>query len=144
MKDIIKALAYTLTNPVPGPATWVTIPMSSVLSDNASPFAEEAQYAGLLNGGQRIAATDGSAAYPVILDPAAVTALTALIAALNDGTPVWMRETLFGGETIVVGGETGCTGGATLGRGGRGGFVMKLIQLYSPGAETGDGYALTP
>lgn len=142
MKDILKKLEYSTANPTPGPATWVEIPITKILAQNATLFAETAALADLIAGAKIGAAVDGNAKYPVILDPGA-SYLDALETALNAGEPVWVRETLHGGHTFVIGGETGLSGSVSLGRGGRGGFVMKLVDVYATGAETGDTYTIT-
>lgn len=148
MKDVLTKLEYSVdydpTDATPeDSATWTTIPIGKVFADNAQLFQEEAQYADLINGSRRVAAATGSATYPVEWTPGD-TNLDALETALNGGEAgVWIRETVSPGHTLICGGTAGCFGGVTVSRSGYGGFAMKVIDLTSPAAETGEAYVAT-
>ena len=138
MKRILTGLAWSTDYGAdPAAATWTTITYGKLFGENASLFGEEPQYAELIGGGQRVAATDGSGSYPIeyVAPDAEVDGLAA---ALDAGTPVWVRETYAGGGTLIAGGDTGCYGGVSVPSTGRGSFLMRLFRVTVPGASTGD------
>lgn len=119
-------------------ATWTKIPNNRLLAENSSPFGESPTMVDLLGGGQIQAAADGSASYAVIYETGDTEA-AALRTALNSSdTPVWIRETYIGGETLIVGGTTGCTGGSSVPSTSRGSVLVEVFTVTAPGAESGD------
>lgn len=143
MKDVLTKLEYSTDYAGDeAAATFSEIPIGKIFADNASLFGEEPQYADLINGARRVAATTGSATYPYEYTPGDAT-LDALKTALDNGEPVWIRETIAPGHTILCGGETGCFGGVSLARSGYGGFAMQVVDVSAPGASLGDSFDAT-
>lgn len=122
-------------------ATWTKIPHERLLANNSAPFGEDPVMLDLLGGGQIQAAADGSASYAVAYETDDTVAAP-LRTALNAGTPVWIRETYVGGETLVAGGDTGCTGGSSVPSTTRGSVLVEVFNVTAPGAESGDTFTV--
>jgi len=143
-KGVLTALAYSTDydgNPANvGAATWTTIPVLKILSDQAQLFREEAVTAENVAGLNLGAAVRGSAVYPVIIDDAD-TFLAAIRTAASNLTPIWFRETIQGQDPVVCGGAVGgIVNVADAPSGSFGSFGVSVVNFSATGANAGDTY----
>ena len=145
MKGIVDLLEYSTDYVFPsgdGAATYVTIPVSQVLQDQADMPMEEPATQLNLNGQNLQSGVSNTFVWPVIIDDDD-TWSAALKTASSNHTPVWFKVRQFGQQARVIGGRLGCQ--VTVGEGNAaqfGDFVVVLIGGMAVGADVDDTFEL--
>lgn len=142
-RGVLTALAVTTDSvtddTTDGTATYVTVPITKVLSREFQPWSEEGLTDAGVNDTPGTSAVKGSAQFIVALDKAD-TFLSTFLTADQNRTAVWVKFT-YGSESFVAGGSTGCTVVAAKMPGAIfGNLGGTMIQISASNALAGDTY----
>lgn len=145
MKGIVQQVDYSLDYVYPdgnAAATWVNIPVSPVLQENAVMPGEEPVGQQNLNGQNLQSGVNNTSTWPVILDDDD-TFMAALKTASSNHDPVWLRVQMLNQTARVIGGLLGCQvmvgeqQAATFGN-----FVLVPVTFHAVGADADDTFEL--